>query len=347
MQNGREFWLRIRGWAHRVPGDLFLVVLATLMVNVVVFLPGLQETPLRVVLGLAFVVSVPGYALVSALFPEADQSMFRESSHGYHDDSTTDRWDITGVERVALSFGLTVAVVPLIGLSLSFTPWGFRLVPMMLLLSAFTLLATVVAARRRLALPAEKRFQVWLFPFWSWTRRVRSPETRLGALLNLTLLLGILIAAGSVGFVLATPSPADATTGFYLLTENETGGLVTADYPEEMVVGEPATLTVGVHNGEFEPVEYTVVVQLQRVELEDDATRVVERQELGRFERSLAHNGTWRHQHTVTPTIAGEDLRLQYLLYRGDPPGEPTAETAYRRSHLWVDVERVDGSGTA
>lgn len=324
-------------------GDLSLVVLVTLMVNVVVFLPGVRGTALRTVLGLAFVIFVPGYALVSALFPEADQSMFRESSHGYHDESVTDRWDITGVERLALSFGLTVAVVPLTGLSLSFTPWGFRLVPTMILLSAFTLIATAVAIRRRLVLPAEKRFQARPFSLRPWTRRDRSPDTRLGALLNLTLLLGALVAAGSVGFVLTTPSPADATTGFYLLTENETGNLVTADYPEEMVVGETPTLTVGVHNGELEPVEYTVVVQLQRVELEADAARVVERQELGRFERSLAHNETWRHQHTVAPTMVGEDLRLQYLLYRGDPPDEPTAETAYRRSHLWVDVERADG----
>jgi len=29
-----------------------------------------------------------------------------------------------GIERVALSFGLSIAIVPLIGLVLNFTPWG-------------------------------------------------------------------------------------------------------------------------------------------------------------------------------------------------------------------------------
>jgi len=31
---------------------------------------------------------------------------------------------IDGIERVALSFGLSIAIVPLIGLVLNFTPWG-------------------------------------------------------------------------------------------------------------------------------------------------------------------------------------------------------------------------------
>lgn len=315
--------------------------------NATVFFPAFRGTPLQAVLGLAFVVAVPGYALVSALFPEADQSVFRERSHGYHMEATSDRWDITGVERVALSLGLSIAVTPLVGIGLSFTRSGIQLIPMVLVLSAFTLLSTVVAVLRRLALPSEKRFQVWLFPYQSWIRRVRTPETRLGALLNLTLLTGVLVAAGSVGFVLSTPSPADATTELYLLTETDDGDLVTANYPEEMVAGEPSTLIVGVENSEFKPVEYTVVVQIQRVDRVGDTTRVVDRRELDRFEMSLANNETWRHRHTLTPTMVGEDIRLQYLLYRGNPPDEPTTETAYRSLHLWVDVEPADGSETA
>jgi uncharacterized membrane protein len=103
---------------------------------------------------------------------------------------------------------------------------------------------------------------------------------------------------------------------------------------------------VGIGNQEHEQVEYTVVVQLQRVEIvnESGATtngttvRVLEERGLQRFQAELAHNETWHNQHTVTPTMTGEGLRLQYLLYRGDPPAEPSAETAYRELHLWVNV---------
>jgi len=121
---------------------------------------------------------------------------------------------------------------------------------------------------------------------------------------------------------------------------------VAADYPEELVAGSPARLTVGVDNVEFEPVEYTVIVQLQEVERTDDGTRVLERRQLGRFETSLDEDESWRRTHEVTPTMTGEDLRLQYLLYRGNPPADPTAETAYRTLHLWVDVEAPNGEST-
>lgn len=319
----------------------------TVFVNAVVFLPVLRETPLRAVLGLAFVTVVPGYALVSALFPEADQMSFREGDDDGYDEATTDRWDISGVERAALSLGLSVAVVPLVGLGLNYTPWGIRLVPIMLVLSAVTLISVLVAVRRRLALKPNERFQIWTFPYRMGLRKLKRPETRLGGFLNLTLLLVVLVAAGSVGFALATPSPTEATTAFYLLTENDDGELVTSDYPEELSVGEAATLIVGVDNDEFERVDYTVVVQLQRVERQNGKSSVLERRELGRFDRSLAHNETWRHRHEIAPTMAGEDLRIQYLLYRGDPPEEPTTETAYRSLHLWVDVDGSNGGETA
>jgi uncharacterized membrane protein len=44
----------------------------------------------------------PGYTLISALFPRKDS--------------------LSGVERLALSFGLSIAVVPLIGLILNYMP---------------------------------------------------------------------------------------------------------------------------------------------------------------------------------------------------------------------------------
>ena len=52
-------------------------------------------------------------------------------------------------ERIALSFGLSIAVVPLIGLLLNYTPHGIRLAPALLGLSVFTILLALVAYVRR------------------------------------------------------------------------------------------------------------------------------------------------------------------------------------------------------
>jgi len=58
-----------------------------------------------------------------------------------------------------------------------------------------------------------------------------------------------------------------ASTEFYLLTENESGDLVAAGYPTNMTRGESGSLVVGIGNQGHESVEYTVVVELQRVEI--------------------------------------------------------------------------------
>jgi uncharacterized membrane protein len=77
---------------------------------------------------------------------------------------------------------------------------------------------------------------------------------------------------------------------------------------------------------------------IQAVEVVNNSTRVLTQQELRRFQPELGHNETWHRQHTVAPTMTGERLRLTYLLYRGPPPAEPSADTAYRELHLWVNV---------
>jgi uncharacterized membrane protein len=84
---------------------------------------------------------------------------------------------------------------------------------------------------------------------------------------------------------------------------------------------------------------YTVVVQLQEVEVANNSTTVLDRTELDRFETTVPHNETHHQRHTLRPTRSGENLRVQYLLYMGEPPDDPTGENAYRELHVWMDVE--------
>jgi uncharacterized membrane protein len=64
---------------------------------------GLSETVFRNILGLPLVLFLPGYALIAALFPAKS--------------------DLDVLKEQPLSFGLSIAVVPLIGLGLNYTPW--------------------------------------------------------------------------------------------------------------------------------------------------------------------------------------------------------------------------------
>jgi uncharacterized membrane protein len=327
-----------------LPADLAAVLVFVVLQLVVTLTPGLNETPLRVVLGLPFVLFLPGYALVAALFPErgpsTEEAQPRNEAEAVDAEPPKSEADgIDGIERVALSFGTSIAVVPLLGLVLNFTPWGIRLVPILVAVSGFTVIAVAVGSARRKALPQDERFAV---PYRAWYRATADellrPDSRGDAILNVLLVVSVLLATASVGYAVAVPKQGESFSELYLLTEDENGELVADNYPEELVAGEPASLVVGVGNQEHRTVNYTIIVSLQRVEVANNSTTVLEADRLRTFSPRLEHNETWQRQHRIEPTMTGDRLRLTYLLYKDAPPSSPSTETAYREVHLWVTV---------
>lgn len=342
MRGESRWWMLLPAPVRELPADLAVVIIAVLATAGSVFIPGVNQTPLRVVFGLAFVLFVPGYALISALFPEVSDT---PDTAGETESSEREPAGIDGIERVALSFGTSIALVPLIGLVLNFTPFGIRLAPIVISVGGITLVFVAVAAQRRRALPPAERFRV---PYETWLADARTelfePETRTDAALNVLLAVSVIIAVSSVGYAVAVPQQGESFSEFYLLTEGDDGELVADGYPTEYTRGESGSLVVGVTNQEHESAQYTVLVQLQRVEVANNSTTVLEASRLNRWQVQLAHNETWRLQHTVTPEMSGDRLRLAYLLYKGSPPAEPTVDNAYRELHLWINVSDASAS---
>ena len=202
-------------------------------------------------------------------------------------------------------------------------------------LAGFTILVSQAAAVRRLRVPPEQRPE--FHPVRVVGGGVRSFRRRslFGKVTALVLVAGLVVGMGSVLVAVASPPAANGFSDFFVTTENEAGELVASDYPSSMVEGESASLVVGVENHERRAQEYTVVVQLHRVEGEE----VTERAELDRFSDTVPPGETWQVDHEATPTLVGEDLRLTYLLYRGEPPETPTRENAYHDLYVWMDVE--------
>jgi len=83
----------------------------------------------RYVAGSLFVLYLPGFTLIEALYPK--------------------REDLDSLERLALSIGLSLALVPLVGLVLNYTPWGIRLDPIFMSLALLTITLAAVAVARR------------------------------------------------------------------------------------------------------------------------------------------------------------------------------------------------------
>lgn len=338
MAGDSEWWLLIPAPVRRLPADLAAVVALTLATVAAVLTPGINDTPLRILLGLPFVLFLPGYALIAALFPEAGDTPTNQSDDA-EPDATTDRRGIDGIERVALSFGLSIAVVPLLGLILNFTPFGIRLIPILISVAGFTLAMTAVAAHRRHQLDPDDQFTV---PYRAWFATARDeltkPDSRIDAALNVLLVVSILLAVSSVAYAVAVPKQGESFTEFYLLTEQDNGTLVADDYPTEFTAGNPRPIVVGIGNQEHQTVDYTVVVELQNVSIHNNSTTVHQVQELRRLQTTVQAGDTWHRTLNVTPRMTGTRLRLAFLLYKADVPANPTVSNAYRETHLWVNV---------
>lgn len=116
----------------------FYLALAVSFATVIVIYAVPADFPFvaaRWVLGSLFVLFIPGYVTVEALFPKGRE--------------------LDGIERFALSVGLSLALVPLIGLLLNYTPWGIRLTPIVISLTIFTVGLSLVALGREFRFSVE------------------------------------------------------------------------------------------------------------------------------------------------------------------------------------------------
>jgi uncharacterized membrane protein len=245
-----------------------------------------------VALGLPFVLFFPGYTLIAALFPARD--------------------DLDSIERVALSFGLSIAVVPLLGLILNYTPWGIRLYPILLTLFVFTIMMSIIAIYRRNKLSFEKRFVVSLnVETTRW-----GDFSKLDKILSVALVGVIIFAVGSLYYVATIPKVGEKFTEFYIFGP---GGKAES-YPRDMKTSEEKEIILGTVNHEYRPLSYTAEVRMDGYV----------KKRLGPFELKNEE----KREESVSFSVCEphENLKVEFLLFK-DGESDP-----YRSLHLWVNV---------
>lgn len=115
----------------------WVTIITAIITTIAVFLIPEDLYPwiyIRHVLGAIFVLWLPGYTFVKALFPEGIPK--------------TSEKPLDKIERIALSVGMSLALVPIVGLLLNYTPWGIRLTPIVLSLLALTIVFATTALLR-------------------------------------------------------------------------------------------------------------------------------------------------------------------------------------------------------
>ncbi|WP_122089274.1 DUF1616 domain-containing protein [Halalkalicoccus subterraneus] len=312
----------------QVPADLIAVGLCVVVVSLTA-LPVVEGTPFRTVVRVGFVGFVPGYALVAALFPHAATASGAETA----------RFQIGRLERAAVSIAASCGLLLLVGRGLSLLSVAGSSV-VIGILGALTIAFAAIGTFRRLALPPAERFgrsvESWLDDLDS-----RRPVRSGGLLSSIVIGLVVLFVLSSVAYAMVPVQP-NGHTELYLLQDGGDGP-VSEEYPDELTVGEEQSLIVGVGNEEGTQTSYTVVVQLQEIETDGSQTSVQSVSELDRFDVTLRDGETVENEHVVTPDRAGENLRLTYLLYTGEPPDSPDGSEAYRSAYIWVDVTESEG----
>jgi uncharacterized membrane protein len=274
----------------RVQSDLIWLNIVTLLLIAIITL--FPSSVLRVILGLPFILIFPGYVLTAALFPR--------------------RSALDGLERLALSFGLSITVVSLIGLALNYTPWGIRLYPVLISLTVFIAILSLAAWYRRRRLATAERFALsFRLSLAPWRG-----QSLIDRVLFIILIMVILGALGTLGYTIATPQVGEKFTEFYILGLD--GKAI--DYPKEMKVGEQGRVVVGIINREQEQASYRVKIMVGG---RDDG-------EVGPL--MLGPEERWEEVISFTLQKAGSAQKVEFLLYRGEE-SQP-----YRELHLWVDV---------
>ncbi len=273
-----------------------LLLLTGLVVLLILIITVFPSSILRVIVGLPFLLFFPGYTLTATLFPKIS--------------------NLTGIERVALSFGLSVVVVPLIGLFLNFTPWGIRLYPMLISVAAFILSTSAISWYRRCKLADVERFAVsFNLSLSSW----RGQNT-VDKVLSIVLVLAVLGAIGIVGQTLTKPKTGEDLTEFYILDIEGSA----ANYPKQLVVGQEGKVILVIANSEHQIMNYRVEVMINKV-VNNDIRKI-----------TLEHDEKWEQVVSFTPQKAGEEQRVEFVLYREgevDPWLDPL--------NLWIDVGEV------
>ncbi|WP_406657736.1 DUF1616 domain-containing protein [Methanolobus sp. ZRKC2] len=292
------------GVKERIPVDMQIVIALVLLSDIFIF--AFPQTPsfIRAVVGLPMLLFLPGYVLISALFPGKN--------------------DLEGLERLVLSLGLSIVITPFIGFALNYSIWGIKLVPIVAVLSFYLLFMCALTILRRDQLPKKDVFSISLTSAYrTFQNEIMSRESKLDRTLTIVLLFSVIVAMTTLTYVLVTPKGGEQFTEFYMLGMD--GKAV--DYPTELRTGESGNVILGVTNHEGETVNYKLELRLDNESLPlDDESQTI----------SLENEEKWENEITFTPEDVGENMKLQFLLYRNDDLTEP-----YRELYLWIDVKEA------
>ena len=322
----------------RYPVTLVISLIITI-IDLFIILFGVTGQ-LRIIIGLPIILFIPGWVLVYALFPT------KKTEKG-----------IDNVERIALSFGLSIAIVPLIGLILNYTPWGINTIPIILSLALFIFLFGLYGIYRWYNTNEEIRYVLTI------DIDIPKGKNKIDSALNIFIIILIIISLSLLVYAVIVPKEGEKFTEFYLLGANR----IADDYPSYLLSGENAEVIIGVVNHEYKKIDYTVEIWLfNQTTTYNNITKENETTYhnlwfMDSINVSLDHvsidlekpwEPQWEYNYSFNITKKG-NFKLAFLLYNKPTDSytkdkdykiislnkvEGEYSTFYRSTHLWINI---------
>ena len=300
----------------KLPNDLLIIdILSVILVLSITLIPA---AIMRIVLGLPFLLFFPGYVLTAALFP---------------------RNEMDNIERLALSFGLSIATTILIGLGLNYTFWGIRLEPVLFVIAFFIVFLSLIAILRRRNYGRKE-----LVSITNLNVSAILEGSPLIKVVNIILILAIIGGVGTLIYINTAPKKSEKFTDFYILGTN---GLA-SNYPtvfmlspnlkvmsvqygdDTMPIAESYGLvTVGIINQEQQNTSYSLSVYIGGTPV-DIPFQDGNVNNIGPI--VLAPEGQWQQEIGILPQHTGSNQEVDLFLYK-DGVTQP-----YLDLHFWITV---------
>lgn len=300
-----------------------ILIIDILTVLLVIFILVIPSTVARIIIGLPFFLFFPGYTFVSTFVVK--------------------KRVIGNIELLALSVGMSIVVVALIGFALNYTIWGIRLDPVLYSIAVFIFFTSAITLIRRAQISKINVITSGsTFNLLAWNRN------RFNASLYIVLIIAITSVCGILLYAIAAPKIGERYSEFYILGIDGKA----EDYPTEydmnngqiirVVYGNGTIetgngfgiITLGIINHQQKPVAYQVKMTINgtAVNIEFGGKNY---SMLGPIE--LAQGETWENELGIIPQHTGDNQKVELSLF------EDNATTTEYTLHFWIDVKQTGG----
>jgi uncharacterized membrane protein len=295
--------------------DLFVIfIFEIIAIPVILFSKNID---LKTIIGLVYLLFVPGYAVLCAIFPKKES--------------------ITLTIRIVLSFGLSISISPVLGIINSYIGLGLSSESILLSISAFTMTFSGVSYYIRIKNGFSLIYIDSVINIFT--------ELLYGKMIDkiLTMILVIALLSFPISIFLVNNhiNEIDPSTTFYILGENRT----IESIPHSINPGTKTSITIGIDNNENRIVNYSIEIWIVNF-TGNTVNKLFYYDEInvklksGAAENSSSQSMYWLQNYSFTVNITGQ-YKLWFILYKDTVPSLTINPQRYEDFSNSTAVQRI------